>query len=358
LLWCFRQRVALPSPEIIMIGHKIGFHARLSRRTALTLFGSVLVSAAAKAEAWPNRPVRVICPFAPGGTADVFARILADRFSAAFGQPFYVDTKAGAGGQIGSVVAATAKPDGYTLIVTGNASDIIAPAFADAPQYDGVKDFRHIAYLGGPPIGLLVHPSLPVDSYADFIAFAKASSEPVEYTSSGVGTHGFLFGEELARKEGLKLVHIPYQGGGPAMIDLLAGRVKVATITFSSGAEQVRSGKLKALAISSEKRLSKYPDTPTFVELGRPDLVSLTWFVLSGPKDLPTDIVDRLNHETEVVLDLADIKERLERDAIEVKAMSPDEVAAFVQQETNLWAPLARDLRGALAKAENSAKAP
>jgi tripartite-type tricarboxylate transporter receptor subunit TctC len=348
-------RVAVSSAEIIMIKRKTVFGGRFSRRTALTVFASVLASATSRADAWPDRPVRLVCPFAPGGTADFFARLLADRFSAAFGQPFYVDTRAGAGGQIGSVIAATAKPDGYTLIVSGNASDIIAPAFADAPQYDGVRDFTHIAYLGGPPIGLLIHPSLPVSSYADFVSFAKGSSEPVEYTSSGVGTHGFLFGEELARKEGLNLVHIPYQGGGPAMIDLLAGRVKVATITFSSGVEQVRSGKLKALAISSEKRLSRYPDIPTFVELGHPDLVSLTWFALSGPKDLPTDIVDRLNHETAAVLDLADIKERLEHDAIEVKAMSPQEVAAFVQQETNLWAPLARQLRVVLAKTENKA---
>jgi tripartite-type tricarboxylate transporter receptor subunit TctC len=327
--------------------------ARISRRAALAL--ALLCGTAARpagAEDWPTRPVRIISPFPAGGTADVFARILADHFSTAFGQPFYVDTRTGAGGQIGSLAAATAPADGYTLIVSGNASHVIAPAFAAMPLYDGLRDFTHIAFLGGPPVGLVVHPSLLAGAYADFIRFVKASPAPVDYTSSGVGTHGFLFGEMFARREGLRLVHIPYKGGGPAMIDLLAGHVKVATITFSSSAEQVRTGRLKALAVSAEKRLPNYPDIPTFAELGHPDMVSSTWFALSGPRNLPAGIVDRLNREVARILELPDVRKRLDLDAIQVKPMSPREVTEFVQEETDTWRPLGRELRDSGVKVE------
>ncbi len=333
--------------------HQGAERVRVSRRAAfaLALLCGTLVLPA-KADDWPNRPVRIISPFPAGGTSDTFARILADHFSTAFKQPFYVDVRTGAGGQIGSLAAATAPPDGYTLIISGNASHIVAPSFAAAPLYDGVNDFTHIAYLGGPPVGLLVHPSLPVNTYAEFIRFVKASPTPVDYTSSGVGTHGFLFGERLARKEGLRLVHIPYKGGGPAMIDLVAGHVKIAIITFSSGAEQVRSGRLKALAVSANKRLPNYPDIPTFAELGHPDMVSSTWFALSGPKNLPTGIVDRLNREVARALELTDVKKRLTLDAIQVRPMLPHEVTAFFQEETSIWWPLGRELRDSGVKVE------
>jgi tripartite-type tricarboxylate transporter receptor subunit TctC len=326
---------------------------RISRRTALAL--AILCGTPVRpagADDWPSRPVRIISPFPAGGTADIFARILADHLSTAFKQPFYVDTRTGAGGQIGSLAAATAPPDGYTLVVSGNASHIIAPSFAAAPLYDGVRDFTHIAYLGGPPVGLLVHPSLPAGTYAEFIKFVKASPAPVDYTSSGVGTHGFLFGELFARREGLRLVHIPYKGGGPAMIDLVAGHVKIATMTYSSSAEQVRTGRLKALAVSAEKPLPNYPDIPTFAELGHPDMVSSTWFALSGPKNLPAEIVDRLNREVARALELPDVGKRLVIDAIQVKPMLPQEVTEFIQEETKIWWSLGRELRDSGIKVE------
>ena len=170
-----------------------------------------------------------------------------------------------------------AEPDGYTLLISGNASNIVAPAFSPSPLYDGLNDFTHIAYLGGTPVGLVVHPSLPVTDYAQFVDYVKKSPIPINYTSSGIGTHGFLFGEDLARADGLNLNHISYKGGGQAMIDLIGGQVKVATITFSSVIEQVRVGKLRALAISSEHRL---PDFPTF----RPSRSSAipTWYLQLG----------------------------------------------------------------------------
>jgi tripartite-type tricarboxylate transporter receptor subunit TctC len=322
------------------------------RRIFLTVMAAAFVVSIghAFADDWPTRPVKIIAPFAPGGAADVFARILADHFGTTFKQPFYVESRPGAGGMIGSLDVAKAEPDGYTLVISGNASHILAPAFSPAPLYDGLNDFTHIAYLGGSPVGLVVHPSLPVKSYAAFVDYVKKSSIPINYTSSGIGTHGFLFGEELARTDGLNLNHIPYKGGGQAMIDLIGGQVKIATITFSSVIEQVRAGKLRALAISSEHRLPDFSDVPTFAELGHPDMVSSSWFALSGPKGLPHEIVDKLNREVAVVLQLPDVQKLLAQSAIEVKPMSPEETTRFFKAETAHWAPLARQLSAAESK--------
>jgi tripartite-type tricarboxylate transporter receptor subunit TctC len=297
------------------------------------------------AQEWPNQPVRIITPFAAGGTADILCRTIADHFSAVFGKPFYVESHPGAGGMIGSRMAAGAPPDGYTLVMSGNASHIIAPAFSRAPQYDGVSDFTHIAYLGGSPVGLVINPTLPVSSLPEFLAYLKGRDEAVDYTSSGVGTNGFLFGEEFAAKRGLRLNHIPYKGGGPAMIDLLAGHVKIATVTFSSAASQVRAGKLKAIALSSDRRLPGFPEIPTFNELGYPDMVSWSWFGLSGPKNLPRNIVDALNREVDVALQQPDIQQRMQQDGIDLRRMSPEQITKYFEDETARWAPVAKTFR-------------
>jgi tripartite-type tricarboxylate transporter receptor subunit TctC len=168
----------------------------------------------------------------------------------------------------------------------------------------------------------------------------------VNYTSSGVGTHGFVFGEQLARIEGLKLNHIPYKGGGAAMVDLLGGQVKLATITFTSVAAQVSSGALRALAVSAERRLPNFPGVPTFVELGHPDLVSASWFALSGPKGLPSGIVQKLNRAVAATLNLETVKRQLVNQTVEVKLMSPVETTKFYEREAAQWRPVAIALRG------------
>ena len=312
----------------------------------------LLAPHSASADSWPNGPVRIIAPFAPGGTADVFARIMADHFSAVFRKPFFVETRSGAGGMIGSQIAALAAADGYTLLMAGNASHIVAPAFSPAPLYDGVKDFTHIALIGGSPVGLVVNPALPVNTFAEFMAYVKASPNPLDYTSSGIGTNGFLFGEEFAAKEGLRLNHIPYKGGGPAMADLVAGHVKIATVTFSSAAAQVRGGKLKVLALSADQRLPGFPEVPTFKELGYPEMISLSWFALAGPKGLPREIVDALNREVAVILAKPDMKARLDQDAIEARPLSPEETTKYFERETARWAPLAAAFRAKGFKSE------
>ncbi len=306
-----------------------------------------VATGAAQAGDWPRRPVRIVVPFAPGGTADALGRIVADHLSDALRQTFYVENRAGASGLIGSATVVTAEPDGYTLVVSGLASHIVSPASSPTPPYDGTRDFTHIAFLGGPPVGLLVHPSLGANSYADFIAMARGAATPLDYTSSGSGTHGYLFGEELAGAEKLRLNHIPYKGGGPAMLDLVAGHVRIATITFSSGAEQVRAGKIKALAVSTEHRLAHFPDIPTFRELGHPDLTSATWFALSGPPGLPDDIVTVLNRAVGEALLAPDARQRMALDEIELRLMSPVELTRFFAQENAKWAPIAKSFAAA-----------
>ncbi len=297
----------------------------------------------AQTQTWPNRAVKIIAPFAAGGAADTLGRLIAEQLSTAFRQQFYVENRGGAGGIVGAAAGAAAEPDGYTLVVSSIAANVVSPAFHANVGYDGLRDFTHIAYLGGPPVVMVVHPSLAATTYKEFVALARASKEPLSYISPGTGSNGFLVGEELARREGYKLSHIPYKGAGPALSDLVAGHVKLGTVTFSTAAELIRVGKVRALAVSSEKRIPNFPDIPTFREVG-PDIVSATWFALSGPARLPNDIVQAISRETLKALQLPEVQKRLALDAIETKLMSPEEFTRFVEAETARWAPLAKSL--------------
>jgi tripartite-type tricarboxylate transporter receptor subunit TctC len=315
----------------------------LSRRS---LVGGALACAlapAARAQQWPTKPVRIIAPFAAGGAADTLGRIIADQLTQSFHQQFYVENRGGAGGIIGALAGAQAEPDGYTLVISSIASNVISPVFNANVGYDGVRDFTHIAYLGGPPCVMIVHPSLGAKTYREFLTIARASKEPLSFISPGTGSHGFLIGEYLARQEGYKVSHIPYKGAGPALTDLIAGHVKLGTMTFSSAAEQIRAGHVLALAVSTEKRIPNFPDIPTFKEEGQ-DLVAATWFALSGPAKLPDDIVQTASRETLKALQTSEVQKRLAVDAIETRLMSPAEFTAFVESETARWAPLAKSL--------------
>jgi tripartite-type tricarboxylate transporter receptor subunit TctC len=298
----------------------------------------------AQAQSWPTRPVKIVVPFAPGGAADTLGRIIAEPLSAAFHQQFYVENRGGAGGLIGAAAVAAAAPDGYTFVVSGVASHVIAPAISPNPGFDPLRDFTHIAYLGGPPVVLIVHPSLGVSTYKEFLAHARRSPQPLDYISPGTGTHGFLFAENLARLENIKLTHIPYKGAAPALMDLLGGHVLVGSITLSSAAQQIRAGAVRALAVSSDQRLVNFPDVPTFKELGYDDLVSETWFAFSGPAHLPDSIVQPLSREIESTLQQPDIRKRMAQDEILIRLMTPEVVTRYVGSEIERWGPLAKSL--------------
>jgi tripartite-type tricarboxylate transporter receptor subunit TctC len=305
-------------------------------------------ASAAYPQAWPSKSVRIIAPFAPGGAADTLGRVVADPLSQIFKQQFFVENRAGAGGMIGAQAVAQAPPDGYTLVVSGVASHVTAPAMAANPGFDPVHDFTHITYLGGPPVLFMVTPSHPAKDFKEFLAWAKASPKPIDYISPGTGTQGNLFAEGFSRRENFKLVHIPHKGAGPALMDLVGGHVPFGSVTFSSAAELIRGGKVRPLAVSAEKRLANFSDIPTFRELGYDDLVTATWFGLSGPANLPPEIAQALAREiTGNILHRPDVQKRLAQDEIETRLMTPEQFTKFLAGEVARWGPLAAQLKAA-----------
>jgi tripartite-type tricarboxylate transporter receptor subunit TctC len=315
---------------------------KLTMLLALVALGLPAAPPQSHAQAWPTKPVKFIAPFAAGGTSDTLGRIAAEHLRDKLHQPFYVENRVGAGGMIGSREVAAAEADGTTFVVSGIASHVIAPAFSRNPPYDGLRDFTHVAYLGGPPVVLVVHPSLGVHAFKEFLDLARRAPEGINYVSSGVGTHGFLFAEDMARREHFRLTHVPYKGSNPAMLDLVAGHVKIGAMAWSSAVEQIRAGNVQALGVSSENRLAGFPDVPTFKELGSPDLVAATWFSLSGPAKLPPEISHRLNAAVVDVMQEPAVQKQLAQDGIELKALTPEDFTKFVAIETARWAPVAK----------------
>jgi len=304
---------------------------------ALVALGSL---AGAEAIDWPTRPVRIIAPATPGGAADTFARMLADHLPDIVGGRFFVENRAGAGGLIGAQAAANAEPDGYTFVTSSVAYHAIAPAVSPSPGFHPLRDFTHVAYIGGPPNVFVVNPGLGVRSLKELVA--RAARQPIDYVSPGVGTLGHLTAERLAQLAKVRLQHVPHKGASTAMMDLIAGTVSVGTMTWTSALGQIRAGKVIPIAVTSSARLAEFPDLPTFKELGYDELVATTWFGLSGPAGVPREIAHKLNRAVVDVLALPEIRKRLERDAIETRPMSAEEFTAFMAQEIDKWAPLAR----------------
>lgn len=294
------------------------------------------------AAAWPQRPVRVVVPYAPGGSADTLGRLIALHLQTALKQSFVIDNRGGAGGVIGSQQVAKSAPDGYTLVVSGIGSHVIAPV--ENKAYNPVTDFTHIALLGGPPTVLVVHPSTPANSARELVAYAKQAKEGLSWGSPGQGTHGHLLGELFGRAAGINQTHIGYKGAGPAMSDLLSGQIPAAFMTLTSANAQMKLGTIKALAVTSEKRLTEFPDLPTFAELGYPKLTSTTWFSLSGPSGMPAAIVDKLNAEVRRGLKTAAVKKTLAQEGIETHDWDPATFTNFVRSEVDRWQPLAQSL--------------
>ncbi len=234
---------------------------------------------------------------------------------------------------------ARADPDGYTLMGAGMSSHVLAPAASKNPGYDPIRDFTPIAFFGGAPSVILVHPSLGINSFADLVALVRRSTG-IEYVSSGTGTVGNILVEYIASRERIKLVHVPYRSGNAAIIDLLAGRVKIGSLNWSTAREHVAAGNLVPIAVSAAKRLPALPDAPTLSELGYPDMVTTTWHMLAGPAGLPRDIVGALNREVIKIVERPDIRRHFEVDAAETKAMTPAELKDFVRGEVEKWTPV------------------
>jgi tripartite-type tricarboxylate transporter receptor subunit TctC len=307
---------------------------------AVALLAVSMVSTAPAAE-WPTRPIRIIAPSTPGGAADTFARLLAEYLPPRLHQPVIVDNRAGGGGLIGAAAAAHAEPDGYTLVTASIAYHAIAPAVSPNPGFDPIRDFTHIAFLGGPPNVFVVHPALGVRSLKELIALAR-SGRPIDYVSPGIGTLGHLLVESFAQKAGIAVQHIPHKGSSQAMMDLVAGNVMIGAMTWSSAAGQVRAGTVVPIVVSSSARIAELADVPTLREEGFDDLVAVTWYALSGPAGLPDDVVQKLNRAVNAAWATPALRRRLADDAITAEPMSPQAVTMFVTNEVRKWGPIAK----------------
>jgi tripartite-type tricarboxylate transporter receptor subunit TctC len=323
--------------SLIRIDYRIGSMNRL-----LIVLIAAAFANGAFAQSWPTKPVRIIAPFAPGGSADTLGRVVAQKLTESLKENFIVENRPGAGGVIGSEVVAKAAPDGYTLLVSGVASHAVAPALPRGTPYDPVKDFTHIALFGGPPAVLVVNPNVPAKDLKEFVALLKKEPGKYSYGSPGNGTHGQLVAELFKQLAGVDMQHVPYKGASNAVADLIAGHIPVASTTLSTAAGQIHGGKARALAISTAKRLPDYPNVPTYAEMGYKDLVATIWFSLSGPAGMPAEIVERLNSEVRKALDAADTRERLRHEGIEPGKLSASEFSAFVASEVKRWAPVVK----------------
>jgi tripartite-type tricarboxylate transporter receptor subunit TctC len=293
------------------------------------------------AEAWPTRPVRIVVPFSASGTADLLARIVADKLSTALGQRFIIENRPGAGGFIGQDAVTRAAPDGYTFVVSSLGSFVINPVFTPAP-FDPFKDFTHIAYLGGQPVVLIANKDLPYRNLGELVTYSKAHPAAITYATISIGSQTQLLSEQFQRLAGIRMTHVPYRGAGQIVTDVLGGHLATGIVSLTATAGQLKSAAVRGLAISTERRLRAYSDLPTFREQGYPDIVAATWFALSGPANLPPDIVNRLNAEVVKVLHAPDVQARFERDAIDTKSLSAAEFTAYFKAEAARWTPLAQ----------------
>jgi tripartite-type tricarboxylate transporter receptor subunit TctC len=291
-------------------------------------------------QAWPTRPVRIINTFAPGGAADLLARTVADGLSNAFGQPFIVETRAGAGGAIGVQSVAAMPPDGYTFVITNVSILVLAPISNPRLGYAPLRDLVNIAYIAGSPIVLSVNPASGVKTLDQFIANAKKGGKPLPYSSSGVGSMGQLLAESFAQQAGIAIEHVPYKGASQGLLDLVGGHIAFASQTLTSTFGQIQAGTLTAVVQTADRRLPDFPDLPTFKEQGFPDLVSTTWFSLSGPAALPADIVQKVNRAIVRTMARPEIDRRMRQEGMVTQPLTPAEFLQLIEAETVRWRPV------------------
>jgi tripartite-type tricarboxylate transporter receptor subunit TctC len=309
----------------------------MKRLFAFCLF---ILCTTAGAQQWPSRPVKVIVPFPPGGSADTLGRLVAQKLGEQLKGTFVVENRGGAGGAVGSELVAKSPPDGYTLLVSGIASHVLYPLLNPKASYDPLRDFTHIALFGGPPAVLAVKPALPANDLKSFVELAKGKQ--LSYGSPGNGTQGQLVAELFKRQSGIELQHVPYKGAANAVTDLISGQIDAVSTTLTTASSQIRAGRARALAVSSAARLPDYPDIPTFAESGYPDIVATVWFSLSGPAGMPPELVRQLNEEVRRALELSEIRERMRHEGISPNRLDAREFNAFVADELRRWGPIVR----------------
>ena len=295
-----------------------------------------------QAQTYPDKPIKFVVPYPPGGGTDVIARIVQPRLQALLGQSIVIDNKGGAGGSIGTDLVAKAAPDGYTVLFTLNSHTVNPAIYAKLP-FDTQKDFEPVGLVASLPQILAVNPQFSANSVADLVAQAKARPGGLSYASVGVGSPGHLAGELFNLRAGVQTVHVPYRGGGPAVTDVMGGQVPLLWVSIPAAAQHVKSGKLKALAVSTLKRSAAFPEVPTMQEAGIADFEVDSWYAMFLPAKTPKAIIDKLNATLNAVLKEPEIREKLLAQGSEAVGGTPEALARAVSVELPKWAKLAKD---------------
>ena len=303
----------------------------------ITVLALSLACASAVAQTFPTKTVRMIVGFSPGGSTDVTARLVANKLTDMWKQQVIVENRTGAGGNIGAEFVARAAPDGHTLLVATTGVMAVNHKLYKTLTYDAIRDFAPVTQFGDLPLILVVHPSLPVKSVKDLIAFAKARPGQLSYASSGVGGTTHMTAEMFRMMAKVDIVHVPYKGSGQAMADIVGGQVPIAFDQIVSSMPQVEAGKLRVLAVTSGKRFPSVPNLPTMSEAGVPGYEAVSWNGLSAPAATPREIVSRIQQDVARVLQLPDIKDRFLKDGIAPVGSTPDQFAAHIRSERAKW---------------------
>jgi tripartite-type tricarboxylate transporter receptor subunit TctC len=311
-------------------------------KKALAALLLAAVPLAAHAQSWPDRPVKIVVPFGPGGFTDVAARILQKELGASLGQPVVIENKPGAGSTIGTAEVANAKPDGYTLVMIST-THVISPHLYKQIPYDPLKGFTPVMKLAEGPYVLVVHPSLPAKNVAELVALARSQPGVIDYASSGNGSAQHLVGALFNSSAGVKLNHVPYKGSNQAMNDVIAGNVKVSFVGVPNALPNLANGKLRALAVSTAKRYGELPDVPTIAEAGVPGYDATVWLGLLAPAGTPREVVQKINAEIGKVLSTPDARKLMASAGVDVSIAGSDEFAKLLVSELDRWGKVVRE---------------
>ena len=308
---------------------------------AAAAFATPFAAQAQNAE-YPDKPIRLIVPYPPGGGTDVIARIMQERFQALLGQPIIIENRGGAAGSIGTEVAAKSAPNGYTVLFTLS-SHTINPSIYPKLPFDTAKDFEPVGMVASLPQILVANMQFPANTVAELITLAKAKPGTLSFASVGNGSPGHLAGELLKLRTGTEMTHIPYRGGGPAVSDVLGGQVPLLWVSIPAAAQFVKAGKLKALAVSTQKRSAAFPDVPTMQEAGVPDFEVDSWYAMFVPAKTPRPVIDKLNRVINTVVRESNIRDKLLAQGSEGVGGTPEELGKVVSTELARWGKLAKD---------------
>ena len=314
--------------------------AKIISITLISLLG-LMYAPLLHAQAWPTKTIKLVVPFPPGGSTDAVGRQLAQELTKLLGQPVIIENKGGANGNIGADFVAKSAPDGYTLLASGVGSNAINYSlYRTMPFVD--RDFAHVSLLATGPNVLVVNPDFPAKTFAEFITLVKANPGKYSHASSGSGSSGHLAMKMLELASGISLVHVPYKGGGPAIMDTIAGQVPILFINQDNALPQVQAGKLRALAVASLERNPVYPTVPTIAESGFPGFSAVSWFGLSAPAGTPKEVIQKLNEATAKAMNMPEMKQRLQSQGFVVVAGTPQQFSEFVQAEIAKWSKAAQ----------------